>query len=263
MRIRDVLRRLLIAPILALVLAPAGAAGPNRELLFYVGTTMVPPMAELSRIFEQQQGAKISIAQGVSENLYRSAKKSRVGDLYLPGEPGYVERYLAEGLLGERVTVGYNRLAIIVLRGNPKRVKPELAALLRPDLKVMIGTPESSSVGAEAKRVLEAAGIYARILEKTAFLAPDSRGLGMALKSGEADAVLNWRATAFSPDNASAFEAIDLDPQLARPQALQLTLLTLSRNPELARRFMHFATSEQGQAVFRRNGFLGAGAVGR
>lgn len=249
-----VLRSLLLA---ACSLIPISApAGPAAELLIYVGTTMVPPMVELSRQFERTEGVTVRIAQGVSDNLYQSARKSRVGDLYLPGEPGYVERYRAEGLLGEHVTVGYNRLGILVPKGNPKGVKGDLAELLRPDLRVMIGAPESSAVGAETRFVLQGAGLLSRVLDKAAFLAPDSRGLSMALRNGEADAVLNWRATAYFPENAPAFELIDLDSGLARPRALQLTLLTLSRNPELARRFMALATSELGRSVFGRYGFL-------
>lgn len=255
MRVCDTFRRSLLLGGLGIVLAQPAAAAP-RELLIYVGTTMVPPVTELSRIFERNEGAKISIAQGVSENLYRSAQKNRVGDLYLPGEPGYIERYQAEGLLSEHVTVGYNRLAIVVPKGNPKGLKPDLKSLLRPDLKLMMGAPESSAVGAESKSLLGAAGLFPQALEKSVFLAPDSRSLSAALRNGEVDVVLNWRATAFFPENASAFDLLDLDPKLARPKALQLTLLTLSRNAELARRFMALAISPLGQAIFRRYGFI-------
>jgi molybdate transport system substrate-binding protein len=254
----NLFRRALLLAALGAVLTPAAGASPQRELLIYVGTTMVPPIAELGRIFERAEGVKVSIAQGTSDNLYRSAKKSQVGDLYLPGEPGYLERYKADGLLGEQVTVGYNRLAIVVRKGNPKAVGPELNALLRDDLRVMIGGPDGSSVGAEAKSVLEVAGIYSRVVERAAFLAPDSRGLSTALRNGEADAILTWRAIALFPDNAPVFDLIDLDAQIARPRALRLTLLTLSKNPGLARRFMAMAGSDLGQAVFRRYGFIEA-----
>ena len=249
-------RRALLLALLCLAAGSAAAESARRDLLFYVGTTMVPPMSEIARIFEQQEGVTITIAQGVSENLYRSAKKSRVGDLYLPGEPGYRERYLAEGLLGEYVIVGHNRLTMLVRKGNPKGIKGDLRELLRPDLAVMIGTPDSSSVGAEAKRVLDAAGIYSQVVDKAVFLAPDSRTLSMGLRKGEADVILNWRAAAFFAENALVFESIDIGPHVAKPQALQLTLLTFSKHSELVRRFMRFATSEQGQAIFRRNGFL-------
>ena len=76
------------------------------------------------------------------------------------------------------------------------------------------------------------------------------------MKKGEADGMLNWRATGFFPDNAEVIDVIDLAPALAKPQALLLNLLNSSKNQDLARRFMEYAASEQGQAVFRKHGFL-------
>lgn len=246
-------RRFLFAA-LAWLATPAFAQDPN--LLIYCGITMVRPITELARSFEQREGVKISISQGGSEDLYQSAKKSRVGDLYLPGEPSYRDRHLAEGLLGEHRIVGYNQMAIFVQKGNPKRVKGELNELLRPDLTLMIGNAESGSVGQESKDMLDRAGLYPKVVTNAAFLMPDSRAINIALRRGEADVTLNWRATAFFPDNAPHIDVVDLDPRAARPQALLLNLLTFSRNPALARRFIDYVASAEGQAAFRKYGFL-------
>jgi molybdate transport system substrate-binding protein len=67
---------------------------------------------------------------------------------------------------------------------------------------------------------------------------------------------MNWRATGFFTDNAAAMDVIDLDPKLAKPQALLLNLLTFSKNKDLARRLISYAAGEEGQAIFRKYGFL-------
>ena len=226
------------------------------EMLIYCGITMIRPMTEIAQGFEKRENVKITLAQGGSDDLYQSAKKSGLGDLYLPGEPTYRDKYLSEGLLGEFQNLGYNQLAIVVPKGNPKKVKGDPKELLRPDLAVAIGNVSSGSVGKETKDVLEAAGIYQKVIAASAFLAPDSRGLANALKKGEVDTILNWRATAFFADNVAQMDVVDLDKKLAKPQALLLNLLTFSKNKELARRFIAFAASEEGQAIFRRHGFL-------
>lgn len=236
---------------------PATAAEPPRsELLIYCGITMIRPMTEIARGFEQREPVKITLAQGGSEDLYQSLKSSRLGDLYLAGEPTFRSKYLNEGLLGEVVTVGYNQLAIVVKKGNPKKVKADPRELLRNDLLMIIGNKESGSVGKETKDVLDAAGLYDKVLDSAVFLAPDSRALNAAMKKGEADIMLNWRATAFFPDNAPYVDVIDMSPKLAQPQALLLNLLTFSKNKEVARRFMTFAAGDEGQAIFRKWGFL-------
>jgi molybdate transport system substrate-binding protein len=232
------------------------AAPAKPEMLIYCGITMIRPMTEIARAYEQREPIRIVLAQGGSEDLYQSLKKSGVGDLYLPGEPTYRSKYLAEGLLGEVVTVGYNQLAIMAKKGNPKHIKGDVRELLRNDVTTIIGNAESGSVGKETRDVLTAAGIYSQVLDASIYLAPDSRGLNNAMKNGEADAILNWRATGFFPDNARFVEVIDLNPKLAPPQALLLNLLTFSKYKEQAKRFMQFTAGEEGQAIFRKYGFL-------
>lgn len=226
------------------------------EMLLYCGITMVRPMTEIAQAFEKRENVKITIAQGGSEDLYQSARKSGVGDWYLPGEPTYRDKHLADGLLGDYVTVGYNQMVLIVPKGNPKQIKPDPNQLLRKDLTVIIGNAESGSVGQEARRILDQLGIYPKVVRAAAFLAPDSRSLMGAMRKGEADVTMTWRATAFFSDNAGKFDVLDLDMKLAPPQPLLLNLLRTSRDPDRARRFMEFASGETGQVIFRRYGFL-------
>ena len=230
---------------------PAGT-----ELLLYCGITLVRPMTEIAQAFEQKEKIKITLSQGGSEDLYQSAKKSGLGDLYLPGEPSYRDKHLAEGLLGEAVTVGYNQMAIMTAKGNPKKVKSDPKDLLREEVTVIIGDAASGSVGQETKRILDSLGLYQQMVDKALSLSSDSRSLNSAMKKGEADAILNWRATGFFPDNAAVVDVIDLDQRVAKPQALLLTLLTFSKNQDAARQFMRYAASAEGQAIFRKHGFL-------
>lgn len=232
----------------------AQAAEP--ELLIYCGITIVRPITELAHTFEAQEKVKVKISQGGSEDLYQSAKKSRLGDLYLPGEPSYHAKYLGEGLFGEKRLVGYNQVALFVPKGNPGKVKPDLNELLRKDLALILGNVESGSIGQETKRVLDAANLYPKAVTKASLMMPDSRAINLALKRGEGNIALNWRATAFFPDNAPQIDVVDLDPKIAKPQALLLIQLSFAKQPALAQKFMNYAASPEGQAVFRKYGFL-------
>lgn len=239
---------------LALVSGQVFAQPAKPELLVYCGITMVRPMSEIAQLFEKREGAKITMAQGGSEDLYQAARKSG-GDVYLPGEPSYRAKHVAEGLLGDFTVVGFNQMALMVQKGNPKKVKADPRELLRPDLVIILGNAESGSVGNESRSILDRLGIYPKVVKAAAFLAPDSRSLSRAMRRKEADLTMNWRAAGFAPDNLAAMDVIDLDPRLAKPQALQLTLLTSSKNPDLARRFIALAAGPEGQAVFRKHGF--------
>lgn len=251
------LRRLLACLLPAILgVTPAQADPTRKDMLLYCGITMIRPMTEIARAFEAKAPVRITLSQGGSEDLYQSLKTSRQGDLYLPGEPTFRTKYLPEGLLGEVALVGHNQLAMVVKKGNPKGLKGDLKDLLRKDLLVIVGDARSGSVGKETKDVLDLAGIYNKVVQNAVLLAPDSRVLSNAMRKGEADVILNWRATAFFPENAPMMDVVDLDPRKAKPQELLLCLLTFSPNPDLAKQFMAFTAGQEGQAIFRRWGFL-------
>jgi len=228
------------------------------ELLIYCGITMAHPITEMARNLENKLGVKISVSQGGSEDLYQSLKASRKGDIYLPGSESYRKNHLEEGLLGEAVHIGFNQAAIVVKKGNPKQVIADPKQLERKDLNVVICNPDSGSIGRETKKILSRQKIFDNVLHNTVYLTTDSRNLNYALKQGDADVTINWKATAFFDENRDHLQALDIDPQIAIPKRLVLNQLTFSKQPEVARAFMDYAASPEGQEIMRRWGFLDA-----
>lgn len=226
------------------------------ELLFYVGITMVKPMAELAKRFEAKEGVSIKILQGGSEDLYQSAKISQSGDLYMPGSLDYRDKYLPEGVLDQdAVFVGYNRASLMIKKGNPKNIKADLSVLLDSKYRTVLCNPESGSIGHETKIILDKANIYIEAMARVVYLTTDSRNLIKAIKDDDADVVLNWRATAFGA-NKEVVEVLDLPASVAKKEVLVLTLLKSSKQVQKTREFMAFARSLEGRTVFHQFGFL-------
>lgn len=231
-------------------------ADTKKELLFYVGITMVKPISELSEKFEKQNDCTIKILQGGSQDLYDSIKSSQVGDLYLPGALSYRDKYINEGILSEGRFVGYNKLSLVVKKGNPKNVKALLDELTNEKLRVVLGNDQSSSVGKASKKLLTEFDLYKKAILNAVYLASDSRNLIQAIKSDEADVVLNWHATTFWDNNEEFVEAIELDDKYSTKSKLVLNLLKTSRNTDLTKKFMDYAASEEGRKIFKKYGFL-------
>lgn len=226
------------------------------ELLIYCGITMVKPMSEIAARFEKTHGCRIILNQGGSEDLYQSLKHSRKGDLYLPGSHSYREKHLEEGLLGDYVYLGFNQASLFVPRGNPRGITGDLQWLLDKELSVVIGNPESCSIGKASEKILDKAGIYRDVVANCFTLAADSRNLNKLIKDGTADLMMNWRATGFFADNREHVEVIDLPEEISPRKRLLLNALNFSSHPELARAFMEYAGSREGLDVFRKHGFL-------
>jgi len=228
---------------------------PKRELLIYCGITMIRPMTEIADIIEEQENIRVIIVKGGSGNLLRSIEINGVGDLYLPGSDSYIESAKEKGLVVETNLVGYNRAALMVQKGNPLNISRDLANLANPDYYVVIGNPDSGSIGKETRRILEEEGLFESVLQNTRELTTDSKNLVSALVEGRADLVINWYAVSTWDENTAYMDVIPIDIELAPPKKLILASLSTAREPQLAKIFMEYATSAQGKAIFQKYGF--------
>ena len=234
--------------------SPSSSSSPRQELLIYCGITMIQPMAEIATIIEQQEEVKISIIKGGSGDLLKAIQYNRQGDLYLPGSESYIEQARREGLVTQSVHVGYNKAALMIRPGNPKAIQADLNSLLDPSLYVVIGSPESGSIGKETKRILSSAGIYDQVMQNVRELTTDSKRLVEVLRNGEADLVINWYAASTWQENRAFIDVIPIDEQYASKKQLILGLLSTSRHPDIARKIMIYATSAKGREIFNKYG---------
>jgi molybdate transport system substrate-binding protein len=249
------IRVLSISFMLFMVFSSCAPAPTKKELLIYCGITMIRPMREIADVIEEQENIKVIIIKGGSGNLLRSIEINDVGDLYLPGSASYIENAKEKDLIVETELVGYNRTALMVQKGNPLHLDNSLLNLLNPAYSVVIGNPDSGSIGKETRRILQERGIYDAVLQNTRELTTDSKDLVLALVDKRADLVINWYAVSTWDENVIYMDVIPINAELAPPKKLILASLTTAKEPELARIFMDYAISEEGQAFFQKYGF--------
>lgn len=228
----------------------------KKELLIYCGITMVNPIKELASRFENEHNCVITISQGGSEDLYQSLKYSKIGELYLPGSNSYRVKHLEDGFLQEYIYVGYNQAALIVQKGNPKNIPADIQLFASEKYTTVIGNPESCSIGKQSKKILSKRGLFEEAMNYAMLVAADSRTMNKTIIDKSADLILNWGATAFFTENKDFMERLPLDESIAPKNKLQINRLSFAREPELARAFMKYAASVEGQKVFQQFGFL-------
>ena len=227
----------------------------TKELLIYCGITMVHPMVEIAKIIETQEKCRIEILKGGSGHLYEVITSNRVGDMFLPGSAAFMEKIRQEKIVNDTVVVGYNRAALMVQKGNPLKITPELRNLTDQRYAVVIANPDSCSIGRLCKQLLEDLNLYQTTLDNAVYMTTDSKDLIKAIKEKKADLALNWQAPAFWPENREAVEILPLDEKIAARHPLILGRLNFSKHPEIVKKFMQLAKSPEGQAIFRRYGF--------
>jgi len=226
------------------------------QLLIYCGITMASPIMKIANVIEQEKKCTIKVIYGGSLHLKKIIETNNQGDIYFPGNDSFLTSLVENGTVIDTVQVGYNKAVIMVRKGNPKHITHDLNNFTDPQYAVVIGAPESSSIGRETKRIFTAAGIYEQVLANALYLTTDSKGISKAIRNQDADLAINWRATAFFEENRPLIDVIDIDEQYAQKRNLVLGLLKYSNHKGIARRFMEYAASPSGQEIFRRYGFV-------
>ena len=227
------------------------------KLTIYCGATMVSPVTELADRFAREKGCRVDVLPGGSNDLYENLKKSRTGDLYLPGSHKYYEKFAHEGLLREWCARRLQRPGAPRRegqpegnhRGHPQHHEAELPRRHRQRRGVQHGAlhPRPSSRSwASTRRPW-------RTLSSSSPTLGPSRG---SSRAGSIDLALGWRAIVYVEENQRLMELV-ASPELRDWRDwFSLSLLGFSKEPELARAFLELAASPEGQELFFRYGFL-------
>lgn len=228
------------------------------EITIYSGITMVKPLSILAAEFEKQENVVVHIEQGASGYVYKTVRSEKTGDIFFPGSESYRKTYAADGILLDRVFVGYNRLALLVKEGNPKQLTSDIKQLMDPNISVVLASPDSSAVGQATSKLLKSENICDLVFNNVTYFTTDSHRLLTSLQNGEANLIMNWYATSIWEENADSVDAIRLPDNVEIKNRLELNLLKYSKQPEIARKFMAFASSKHGLETFAEYGFLTA-----
>lgn len=231
----------------------------QKHLLVYAGSASKPPTEEAARIFEEKTGVKVDLVFGGSGTVLSQMKLNKQGDIYFPGSSDFMEKAKKENLVfpDTEKNIVYLVNAINVQKGNPKGIK-ELKDLLKPDLKVAIGNPETVCVGLYATEIVdkslspeEKAAFQKNLINYTESC--DKTATAVSLKT--VDAVIGWRVFQYwDPNN---IETIPLNAdQIQRIGYIPIAVSSYTQNRELAQRFIDFLDSQEGKDIFKKHKYF-------
>lgn len=205
----------------------------------------LPAAADAFR--EVHPGVRVEMSFAGSSMLATQIREGAPADLFVSADTRSTRRLADDGLLdGEAEVVATNRLAIIVEPGNPKGVTG-LADLADPDLLYVTAGPEVP-IARYAAEALAAAGVEVSPVSEES----DVKGIVTKVTSGEADAGLVYTTDVVAA--GEAVEGVDL-PDVEVVATYPAAVLAEASEPEAARAFLAFLTSDAGQAVLARFGF--------
>lgn len=230
--------------------APHPRAFEGRTLVVFVGSASQPPTAKAVARFMAETGARVEMHVGGSGEMLARMTLSSVGDIYFPGSSDYMEIAKREGLVdpATETIVACLVPAITVPSGNPAGIET-LEDLARPGVRVAIARPDAVCVGLYAVEVLERAGLASAVRPNIVTYTESCAKTAQVVALGQVDAALGWEV--FEHWDPQRIRTILLPPErVPRIGFLPAAITTTCRDHDLARAFLAFLVSEEGQAIY-------------
>ncbi|NIA20240.1 MAG: molybdate ABC transporter substrate-binding protein [Xanthomonadaceae bacterium] len=220
------------------------------------GSANKPAMQAIAALYEQETGIKIHLLYGGSGTLLSQIELTRKGDIYLPGSPDYIIKAKHKQLIFPDSTrqVCYLIPAIITPKGNPKKIRT-LQDLCNKGIKVGIGNPETVCLGLYAIELLEKNSLLKEVMKNVVVYGGSCSKTANLASLNKVDAIIGWRVFHFwNPDK---MDFIPIEKKLIpRISYVPISIPVYARDKKKSQKFIDFVTSEKGQQLYRKYGYV-------
>lgn len=201
---------------------------PNDQILFNFGAS-----GELAQ----------QIEQGAPVDVFASAALKQIQTLNKKGL-----------LLGASQPFARNRLVVVVPKTETKVTSFEQLAKVK---LLAIGNPKTVPVGQYAVEAFTKAGIYQTLLNEKKFVfAENVRQVLTYVESNNVDAGIVYATDARTSEKTTV--GFPVPANYSEPIVYPIAVIKDSKQPDLAKAFVTFVLSTQGQTILQSKGFLSA-----
>jgi molybdate transport system substrate-binding protein len=203
----------------------------------------------IARRFEAQHGGvEVRLQFAGSQELRAQVEHGQPADVIATADQRHMDALAAQRLVAAPALFARNELVIAVPQGNPARIG-SLSDLARATRVVLAATEVPA--GRYAEQALEKAGVRQAVLPRVVSRELNVRQVAAKVALGEADAAIVYRT-----DATSRVEMVAIPPELNVSAEYPIAPLLQAPHPELARSFVAFVLSAEGQSILRAAGFL-------
>jgi molybdate transport system substrate-binding protein len=250
------------APVEQTPTSRAGAALSGGLTVFAAAAFTEACQEMKTRLEEDNPDLSITLSFASSTQLRAQLEQGARADVFVSADEKQMDLAQQAGLLdGEPVVFAHNRLVVILPRDNPAGIET-LQDLARPGVKLDV-VNESAPAGAYAREFLRRASdasalgadFEQRALANVVSEEENVKQLVAKVRLGEADAGVCY-VSDVTPEAASDLATIDIPDEL-NPIAVHLiAVLKDAGDPALARTFLDYVLSADGQAILQGQNFI-------
>ena len=226
------------------------------ELIVFCGAAFKKPLDE---VIERYDKSKVRANYGAFHTLLSQLSLGKQGDVFFVPSPDIMELAVKKGLVKKESVKNFLYLVpvIVVKKGNPKKIHG-LKDLLRPDVRFAMANPETVYIGSLAAEIFEknlSPDELNILRKKIQTYAEDISKLFSYLLMDQVDAILGFNfLKGWAPDKV---DVVKLKPhEVIRIGHGAIGIITFSKNPKEAERFINFMLSDKAQEVFKKYGYI-------
>jgi ABC-type molybdate transport system substrate-binding protein len=222
---------------------------PNIVLMS--GAMLRPALQETLRAFEEREGVTIERIYNGCGVLVAQMQAGRLPDAYFSCDRSFLDSVQPHFEAGADVSA--NPMVILVRPGNPSGIEGP-RDLLQPGLRVGLGHPEKSALGALTRELLRSEGCHAELLagDNLKVESPTGDLLVNQLRAGALDAAIVYLSNAALAGEEVQRIELDLEGALAvQPFAIQKG----TRHRALLGRLLDDLRTNDSRARFESLGF--------
>jgi molybdate transport system substrate-binding protein len=235
---------------------PAPAA-QRRRLVVFAASSLTDAFNDLERSFEAKNAdVDVALSYGGSQLLKLQISEGAPSDVFASADEAHMQELVAAGRAAASQTLAWNELVLVVPRDNPANIR-ELSELTRAE-RLVIGAA-NVPVGAYTRALLSrAAQQYGAAFEREVLAHVVSEESNVRLvrakvELGEADAAIVYRTDAAGSKD---LRQLPIPPELNVRASYPIAALSQAPEPALARRWIAYVLSAEGQSALGTRGFL-------
>jgi len=238
--------------------ASAGAPGPTAttaaagavtgDLTVLAAASLTDSFNELGKAFEAAHpGTRVTFSYDASSTLATQADNGAPADLFASADQTNMKKVTDAGNAGDPKVFAHNKLAILVKKGNPKKIL-SLADFARPGVTFVLCAAEvpCGKYGAQA---LSKAAVKAQPKS----LEANVKAVVTKVTSGEVDAGIGYVTDARAA--AAGADGVTIDDRYNVVADYPMAVLKQSKNQNLAFAFLDYVLGPSAQSILAKYGF--------
>ncbi len=233
--------------------ARACAAPLEKAAAAFTESTGIPVnISVCARHCAKQEAEEADPDAGAHDFLVEIAEYG-VHDLAIGGAEYLLDDGEVRGIVrkGERRLIAYRRSALVVPKGNPAGIKT-IDDVARPGVRVGISVIDC--LKGLWEDVSGRAGLTDEIRRNVTFHATGCVAIVEAVAQGLVDVAFGW--TAFEHMGDGRLEVVELPESLVVQRGTGVGMLSFSKDPDRARKFMDFLLTDSARAAYKEFGWV-------